>query len=42
MSSPRTCSRRGPAARRCLCAAIDLRTLLRHGLTRRDGTWVLA
>jgi len=24
------------------CAAINLRTLLRHGLTRRDGTWVLA
>ena len=21
------------------CAAINLRTLLRHGLTRRDGTW---
>ncbi len=24
------------------CAAINLRTLLRHGLTRRDGEWVLA
>ena len=24
------------------CAAITLRTLLRHGLTRRDGAWVLA
>jgi Transposase DDE domain len=24
------------------CAAINLRTLLRHGLTRRDGIWVLA
>jgi hypothetical protein len=24
------------------CAAINLRTLLRHGLTRQDGTWVLA
>jgi hypothetical protein len=24
------------------CAAINLRTLLRHGLTRRDGTWILA
>ena len=24
------------------CAAINLRTLLRHGLTRRDGAWVLA
>jgi hypothetical protein len=24
------------------CAAINLRTLLRHGLTRRDGDWVLA
>jgi len=24
------------------CAAINLRTLLRHGLTRRDGTWALA
>ena len=24
------------------CAAINLRTLLLHGLTRRDGTWVLA
>jgi len=23
-------------------AAINLRTLLRHGLTRRDGAWVLA
>jgi len=23
------------------CAAINLRTLLRHGLTRRDGSWVL-
>jgi hypothetical protein len=23
------------------CAAINLRTLLRHGLTRRDGAWVL-
>jgi hypothetical protein len=24
------------------CAAINLRTLLRRGLTRRDGAWVLA
>jgi hypothetical protein len=24
------------------CAAINLRTLLRHGLTRRDGAWILA
>ena len=24
------------------CAAINLRTLLRHGLTRQNGTWVLA
>jgi len=24
------------------CAAINLRTLLRHGLTRRDGAWVVA
>jgi hypothetical protein len=24
------------------CAAINLRTLLRHGLTRQDGTWALA
>jgi hypothetical protein len=24
------------------CAAINLRTLLRHGLTSRDGAWVLA
>jgi hypothetical protein len=24
------------------CAAINLRTLLRHGLTRQDGTWGLA
>ena len=24
------------------CAALNLRTLLRHGLTRRDGTWALA
>ncbi len=24
------------------CAAINLRTLLRHGLTHRDGAWVLA
>jgi len=24
------------------CAAINLRTLLRHGLTSRDGTWILA
>jgi hypothetical protein len=24
------------------CAAINLRTLLSHGLTRRDGTWALA
>ena len=24
------------------CAAINLRTLLRHGLTRRDAAWVLA
>jgi len=24
------------------CAAINLRTLLRHGLTRRDGAWTLA
>ena len=24
------------------CAAINLRTLLRHGLTRQDGAWVLA
>lgn len=24
------------------CAAINLRTLLRHGLTLRDGAWVLA
>jgi hypothetical protein len=24
------------------CAAINLRTLLRHGLTRRDGAWALA
>jgi Transposase DDE domain len=24
------------------CAAINLRTLLRHGLARRDGAWVLA
>ena len=23
------------------CAAINLRTLLRHGLTRRDGAWAL-
>ena len=27
---------------RTRCAAINLRTLLRHGLTRRDGAWVLA
>ena len=24
------------------CAAINLRTLLRHGLTRQNGTWALA
>ena len=24
------------------CAAINLRTLLRHGLTRRDSAWALA
>ena len=24
------------------CAAINLRTLLRHGLARRDGAWILA
>jgi hypothetical protein len=24
------------------CAAINLRTLLRHGLTRRDSAWTLA
>ena len=24
------------------CAALNLRTLLRHGLTRRNGTWALA
>jgi Transposase DDE domain/Transposase domain (DUF772) len=24
------------------CAALNLRTLLRHGLTRRDGAWLLA
>jgi IS5 family transposase len=24
------------------CAAINLRTLLRHGLTRHDGAWILA
>jgi hypothetical protein len=24
------------------CAAINLRSLLRHGLTRRDGAWILA
>ena len=24
------------------CAALNLRTLLRHGLTRRDGAWALA
>jgi hypothetical protein len=24
------------------CAAINLRTLLRHGLTRQNGAWVLA
>ena len=24
------------------CAAINLRTLLRHGLTRSGGAWVLA
>jgi Transposase DDE domain len=24
------------------CAAINLRTLLRHGLTRQDGAWVPA
>jgi hypothetical protein len=24
------------------CAAVNLRTLLRHGLTRRDGAWALA
>ena len=24
------------------CGAINLRTLLRHGLTRRDGAWALA
>jgi len=24
------------------CAAINLRTMLGHGLTRRDGAWVLA
>jgi hypothetical protein len=24
------------------CAAVNLRTLLRHGLTRSEGTWVLA
>ena len=24
------------------CAALNLRTLLRHGLTRRDGAWMLA
>ena len=27
---------------RTRCAAINLRTLLRHGLTRRDGAWTLA
>ena len=27
---------------RTRCAAINLRTLLRHGLTRHDGAWVLA
>ena len=27
---------------RTRCAAINLRTLLRHGLARRDGAWVLA
>jgi hypothetical protein len=27
---------------RTRCVAINLRTLLRHGLTRRDGAWVLA
>ncbi len=24
------------------CAALNLRTLLRHGLTRRDAAWILA
>jgi len=24
------------------CAAINLHTLLRHGLARRDGAWALA
>jgi hypothetical protein len=27
---------------RTRCAAINLRTMLRHGLTRRDGAWILA
>jgi len=27
---------------RARCAAINLRTMLRHGLTRQDGAWVLA
>lgn len=27
---------------RTRCAAINLRTLLKHGLTRRDGAWALA
>lgn len=27
---------------RTRCAAINLRTLLKHGLTHRDGTWALA
>jgi hypothetical protein len=30
------------AWRHTRCAAINLRTLLRHGLTRRDGAWILA
>jgi hypothetical protein len=27
---------------RTRCAAVNLRTLLRHGLTRSEGTWILA
>jgi hypothetical protein len=30
------------AWRHTRCAAINLRTLLRHGLTRRAGAWILA
>jgi Transposase DDE domain/Transposase domain (DUF772) len=33
---------RNDAWLRTRCAALNLRTLLRHGLTRRDGAWMLA